>query len=283
MLGIGASAGAVAGAALTGSVFEQMSNGQLLLLASALLGVFIVLTVWVNKKETAGSTKEAAKAEQPLGKEGGFHLVMKNRYLLLVAFHILILNLVNTVGEFVLGSLFVQEAIQQVGDGDAFRAARGEYIRTMYGTFFGWVNLAGLLVQSFVVSRLIKHLGVRRSLFIGLLVSLGTYGVSAISPILSIVRVMKIAENSNDYSTNNTVRAALFLPTSRDVKYKAKAAADTFFARTGDALQAAVVFIGTRLSFGIPAFAAVNVVIIGVWLAVVAGIASEHKKLTEEE
>jgi AAA family ATP:ADP antiporter len=282
VVGIGASAGAVAGAALTGSVFEQMSNSQLLLLASALLGVFIALTVWVNKKETAGSTKEAAKAEQPLGKEGGFHLVMKNRYLLLVAFHILILNLVNTVGEFVLGSLFVQEAIQQVGDGDAFRAARGEYIRTMYGNFFGWVNLAGLLVQSFVVSRLIKHLGVRRSLFIGPLVSLGTYGVSAISPILSIVRVMKIAENSNDYSTNNTVRAALFLPTSRDVKYKAKAAADTFFARTGDALQAAVVFIGTRLSFGIPAFAAVNVVIIGVWLAVVAGIAREHKKLTEE-
>jgi AAA family ATP:ADP antiporter len=43
---------------------------------------------------------------------------------------------------------------------------------------------------------------------------------------------MKAGENANDYSTNNTVRAALFLPTSREVKYKAKAAIDTFFART---------------------------------------------------
>ena len=152
----------------------------------------------------------------------------------------------------------------------------------MYGAFFGWVNLATLLIQSFVVSRFIKYLGVRRSLFIGPLVSLCTYGATAFSPILNIVRAMKIAENSNDYSTNNTVRYALFLPTSREVKYKAKAAADTFFARTGDALQAAVVFIGTRLSFGIPAFAAVNVIIVGVWLAVVNGIVQEHKKLTEE-
>jgi AAA family ATP:ADP antiporter len=113
--------------------------------------------------------------------------------------------------------------------------------------------------------------------------SLCTYGVSAVQPVLNIVRVMKIAENSNDYSTNNTVRQALFLPTSREVKYKAKAAIDTFFGRTGDALQAGVVFIGTRLAFGTAAFAMVNVLFVGIWLAVVAGIGREHKQITEEE
>jgi len=38
------------------------------------------------------------------------------------------------------------------------------------------------------------------------------------------VRVGKILENSTDYSVQNTVRQALFLPTSREAKYKAKAA-----------------------------------------------------------
>ncbi len=282
VVGIGGSAGALVGAWLTASVFEQMSNAQLITLASVLLGIFALLIVWVNKRETLGSAGEAQKAEQPLSKEGGFALVLKNRYLLLIAFHVLLLNLVNTVGEFVLGSLFEQNAIEQIGAGDASRDARGEYIRTMYGEFFGWVNLVGLLVQSFLVSRFIKYLGVRRSLFIGPIMSLCTYGVSAVQPVLSIVRVMKIAENSNDYSTNNTVRQALFLPTSREVKYKAKAAIDTFFGRTGDAFQAAVVFIGTHLAFGIPAFAMVNVFFIGIWLAVVAAIGREHKQITEE-
>ena len=194
----------------------------------------------------------------------------------------LILNLVNTVGEFILGSLFVEDAITRIGAGDAFQEARGIHIRTAYATFFLWVNFAGFLIQSFLVSRFIKHLGVRRSLFIGPLVSLCTYGASALQPVLGIVRTMKTAENANDYSTNNTIRAALFLPTSREVKYKAKAAVDTFFARTGDALQAAVVFAGTRLAFKLPAFAVVNVIIVGIWLAIVNGIAREHKKLAEE-
>jgi AAA family ATP:ADP antiporter len=152
----------------------------------------------------------------------------------------------------------------------------------MYGQFFGWVNLVGLLIQSFLVSRFIKFFGIRGSLFLGPVMSLITYGAVAVQPVLNIARQMKIVENSNDYSTNNTVRQALFLSTSREVKYKAKAAIDTFFGRTGDALQALVVFVGTRLSFAIPAFAILNVVFVGIWLAVCAGIAREHKIVTAD-
>ena len=170
VVGIGALAGGLVGALLTASVFEKMSDGALMILASFLLGVFILLIVSVNKRETAGSAGEAQKAKQPLGKEGGFQLVLKNRYLLLIAFHVLILNLVNTVGDFILGSLFAEDAIARIGAEDAFREARAMHIRTAYATFFLWVNFAGFLIQSILVSRFIKHLGVRRSLFIGPLV-----------------------------------------------------------------------------------------------------------------
>jgi AAA family ATP:ADP antiporter len=282
VVGIGASAGALVGTVLTARVFERMSNAWLMTLASVLLVVFILLIVWVNRREIAGGGAEAEKAEQKLSKQGGFGLVMKNRYLLLIALHVLILNLVNTVGEFILGSLFEQHAIDAVGAGEAFREERGMYIRTMYGGFYAWVNLVGLLIQAFLVSRFMKYLGVRGSLFIGPIISLLTYGMTAVRPVLNVVREMKIGENANDYSLNNTVRQALFLPTTREAKYKAKAAIDTFFGRTGDALQAVVVFVGTRLAFAIPAFAVVNVVIVGIWLAVVAGIAREHKRITTE-
>jgi AAA family ATP:ADP antiporter len=282
IVGIGASSGALVGAWLTAIVFEQMTNESLLLMASALLGLFALLIVLVDRREARSVGREDPVTDQKLSKEGGFKLVLGNRYLLLIALYVLVLNLVNTVGEFILGSLFEQHAIAQIGAGDAFREARGEFIRTLYGEFFGWVNLVGLLIQSILVSRFIKYLGVRGSLFIGPLMSLITYGVTAVQPVLNIVRNMKIAENSNDYSTTNTVRAALFLPTSRDVKYKAKAAIDTFFGRTGDALQALVVFVGTKLAFAIPAFAVINVVFVAIWLLICGGIVKEHKKLTKE-
>jgi AAA family ATP:ADP antiporter len=280
VIGVGATAGALAGAWLTALVFEKMRDSSLLLLAGALLLVFVVLIVLINRRETHADTEEAQRAEEPLSKEGGFQLVLRNRYLLLIAFHVLLLNLVNTVGEFILSSLFQEAANNAVLAGTIVASEKSTFIRTMYAQFYGWVNLFGFLIQSLLVGRFIKYLGVRGSLFIGPLVSLAAYGTSAFQPVLNVVRSMKTAENSNDYSTNNTIRAALFLITTREVKYKAKAAIDTFFARAGDSLQALVVFIGTRLSFALPAFAIVNVVVIFVWLLVCGGIVKEHKRLS---
>ena len=102
-------------------------------------------------------------------------------------------------------------------------------------------------------------------------------------PILAVIRVAKILENSTDYSIQNTTRHALFLPTSREAKYKAKAAIDTFFWRTGDMLQAGVVFVGVQLAFGISHYAIVNVIFVLIWLGVAVAIAREHRKLSTEE
>ena len=60
---------------------------------------------------------------------------------------------------------------------------------------------------------------------------------------------MKIAENSLDYSLQNTSRQALWLLTSRDAKYKAKAVIDTFIVRAGDVCSAAVVGSDRRSAF----------------------------------
>ena len=79
-----------------------------------------------------------------------------------------------------------------------------------------------------------------------------------------------MADNSLDYSLGNTTKQALWLPTSREAKYKAKQAVDSFFVRAGDVVQAGIVFAGERLLLTVPAFAAVNVVLVGGWLAVVA-------------
>ena len=73
----------------------------------------------------------------------------------------------------------------------------------------------------------------------------------------------KLAENSVDYSLQNTTRNALYLPTSREAKYKAKQANDTFFVRFGDVVSAGMVFAGTTwLGFAPRQFALVNVVLI---------------------
>jgi AAA family ATP:ADP antiporter len=284
LIGIGASLGAVVGAGLTSYGFASIGPYRLMLLAAAGLLVPVGLTLWVNGRERAsGRDVAATSAEQPLAKTGGFQLIMRQRYLLLIALLMVVLNLVNTIGEFLLGTLITSEAAAAVASGAAGGVGARELIGTMAGSVQTWVNLMGFLFQAFLVSRIFKYIGVRGALFILPVVALGSYSIMAILPVFGVVRFAKILENSTDYSIQNTTRHALFLPTSREAKYKAKQAIDSFFVRLGDMLQAGVVFVGTTLAFGLRQFAVVNVLFVFIALAVVAALYREHKKLTAAE
>jgi AAA family ATP:ADP antiporter len=82
---------------------------------------------------------------------------------------------------------------------------------------------------------------------------------------------LKISENSTDYSVNNTAKQMLWLPTTREEKYKAKQAIDTFFVRFGDMLAAGFVFLGTHLiQESVGGFAKVNMAIVA--CAIVVGV-----------
>ena len=103
------------------------------------------------------------------------------------------------------------------------------------------------------------------------------YSVILVAPVLGLVRVLKILDNSCDYSIQNTARQALFLPTSREAKYKAKAAIDCFFMRFGDVLQAGIVYAGTALRFVVSSFAALNLAFTVVWFCLATLLAREYK------
>jgi AAA family ATP:ADP antiporter len=240
------------------------------------------LTVWVSRRErAAGRDAAAGQAHAPLGARGGFQLVLSDRYLRLIAFTFVVLNVVNTLGGFLLDRLIVDEAARLVSVGGA--ADPREAVSRLSGSVQFSVNVLGFVLQAFLVSRIFKYIGVRGALFILPVLALGSYALIALVPVFGVVRWVKIFENSTDYSVQQTARHALFLPTSREAKFKAKQAIESFFWRLGDLLQAVVVFIGVRLAFGTSQFALVNVAFVVVWLALVAAIGREHRKLVPHE
>ncbi len=124
----------------------------------------------------------------------------------------------------------------------------------------------------FAVSRIMQLWGAGLALIFLPVIALGGYAVLAFFPILSLIRVAKIGENAVDYSLQNTARHALFLPTSREAKYKAKAAIDSFFWRSGDTVSGLLVFAGTQLALSLRIFAAVNVALVLIWLGIAFAI-----------
>lgn len=287
VVGIGASLGAWLGAEAASALFKRTDPYSIMLFGAAGLFVCLGLTYWVHNRERVAhrqATKDDPRdaAERPIGGAGGFQLVLKQRYLLYIGLLMIVLNLVNTLGEFVLARMVEGEAVRIVAS-SAGAINEAQWIGGFMARFQANVNLIGLLLQMFVVSRIFKYIGVRGALFIMPLVSLASYSLISVVPLLAIVRVGKTLENSTDYSIQNTARQALFLPTSREAKYKAKQAIDPFFVRAGDMLQAVVVFASTALAFGVRGIAMLNVVFIALWLLLVVAIVREHKKLVPTE
>ena len=286
LIGVGASLGAVLGSAITSVIFSNIGPYRLMLISSAGLLVPVVLTVWVHRRETAGAgaaPAAAGAAERPVEGSGGFQLVFRERYLLLIAVMVLLFSLVNTLGGFILNSMIASEAASRVAAGLSGGLSERDLIGTMVGRIQFSVNLLAFLLQAFVVSRIFKYVGVRSALFILPALALGGYSLMAFLPVFAVISWAKIVENSADYSIQNTTRHALFLPTSREAKYKAKQAIDSFFVRAGDLLQAVVVFVGSALAFGSRHYAMVNLAFIALWLIVAVGIAREHRRLTARQ
>ncbi len=215
--------------------------------------------------------------EPPRSTAGAFQLVWRNRYLLLMALLVLLLNWVNTSGELILSAFITDSAERAVASGVA---TREEVFGQFYSGFQGTVNLLTMLIQLFLVSRIIKYLKIPAALLILPIVSFAAYSLILFVPLLAAVRWAKTAENSTDYSLNNTVRHALFLPTTREEKYKGKQVVDSFAQRIGDVLAASTYLGGTLLlGFAYTQLAAVNLVLAGLWIGVAVLIGRRYRRL----
>jgi AAA family ATP:ADP antiporter len=194
-----------------------------------------------------------------------------------MALLVLLLNWVNTSGEFILAAFLTDRAQQAVVSGVATEA---EVYGQFYSGFQGTVNLLGMLLQLFVVSRVIKYLKIPAALLILPLVAFAAYSLILFVPLLAAVRWAKTAENSTDYSLNNTVRHALFLPTTREEKYKGKQVVDSFSQRAGDVMAALTWLGGTALlGLAYTQLAAVNLLLVGAWIVVAVLVGRRYRRL----
>ena len=252
ILGIGGSVGAVAGSKLAEILFEPLGAFNIMLLSAGILVACLALSSVANAREhQAHAGKPEAKAdEKPIGGKNGFALILANKYLLLIASVIMVLNLVNTTGESILDTAMIsqvaadnptfsaldktceegpEKACATRDDKDACKAEVDDacakskkmiksFVGPFRGRFFFWVNLVGAIVQLFFVSRIFKYLGIRAALFSLPVIALLAYGGMTVIASIAFIRIMKIAENSIDYSLYNTTKQALWLPTSREDK-----------------------------------------------------------------
>ncbi|NVJ66561.1 MAG: ATP translocase [Gammaproteobacteria bacterium] len=278
IIALGGSIGAWLGALAAGWLYPLIGVLGLIFISTVLLLALATIikasmkSIPEDAKPIDVHEKEAQKAQW----HRGFGLIFKRKYLLAIASFIVILNWINSMGEYVLAK-FVKQAVATSSKAPEL------FMTEFYSNYIGWFTLIGLALQLFVVTRLFRLIGVGASIMILPVVMMINYGVLFMLPVFTIAKWALIAENSVNYSIQNTSRHALFLPVPREEKYLSKNVIEAFFYRFGDLLYAATVFIGvTYFDLEIGGFIAFNFIMALALLGVAVYIRNANQKQLDE-
>jgi AAA family ATP:ADP antiporter len=271
LVAVGGTLGAIAGTSLTGALARWVKSrpsedAEALWLALVLAAVgFLELSNQLGARlgrRLAALRGRTAIPESALGGDliEGVACVVRDPYLQAVAFFTFLHGVLQTL--LTLQQNFLAEAEFQD------TAARTEY--------FAWTESAAqtltLLVQLFLTGRLMRFLGLGGALCVlplvgvvgfGVLATGGAFGYSA----LAVLTLTLVVWRGLSHATMRPAREALFVPTERAVKYKAKSFTDTFAFRGGDLASA---WLQGTAALGAVALAGLSAAIawggLGLWL-----------------
>jgi len=272
-----AALGALLGAGFAGGIDRLLGHGGVMWLAAALLLIPLAIDGSVEalvppdsrSYDTDRQTTNSSLTE-------GFEIIFKNRYLVLIMVFVVVLNLVNTNGEYILASFVTDRAATASGGKDLF-------ITEFYSNYIFLVTLLSFLIQLFVVARVYDRIGISGALYITPLIMLASYSLLSVLPLFVAARWALIAENSINYSLQMTTRHALFLPVSRSEKYIAKHTIETFFFRLGDVISGGIIYLGSvMLALGVLGFIQLNILLSVALLVLSHTIGQRHKGILRE-
>ena len=233
----GATVGALVGSATASQLGKSLGVTVLFVMAFVLLELSIVFATMLQreavKNEDLQTPDEQSKNEVLKGKpkEEGFSALWSgltniagSRYLILICFYVVLSQLFGTFVYFLLN----ETVALQIPD---------ELDRLSH---FGTINFAAqfgtLLMQTLIVSRVVKFLGVSVALIVGPLVSLTCMAGILTSPTLLLVSVVDVVNRLATYGVTVPAKEMLFSVVDDESKYKSKSFIDTVVVRGSDVL-----------------------------------------------
>ncbi len=234
-MGAGSVIGGWVGAAFAKGLLAKIGMSGLLLLASVAMVAIAALALAVESLVRRDETflPQDTGPATGTGMEGksswreslqGARLVWNSRYLLAIV-----------------GIMACYEAVSQIMDYQFKRQAEllSGVVTTQafIANVYFYANAISVLVQLFLVSFLLQKFGVKTALMVLPLAMLGSSAAFLAVPTLFVSSLLVISDNGLNYSIQQTARESLFLVTSREEKYRARAFTNMFIQRLAKGLS----------------------------------------------
>ncbi|MEQ1882767.1 MAG: MFS transporter, partial [Burkholderiales bacterium] len=217
----GGSAGALAGPALTAWLAADLGPAGLLPISTVLLfaATFCIsrLSKWAERTRGDKTEFRAGDLGAALGGDilAGVTQVLKTPYLMGICLYVIVGTMLGTFLYFHQAYIIAAEF-----------TSSGE--RTaMFAKIDLAVNLVTLVLQVFVVGKLIGRFGVGSTLMVLPILGIAGFIVIGIWPTLAVLFVFQVLRRAGEYAIAKPAREVLFTVLTREEKYKSKNFIDT--------------------------------------------------------
>lgn len=260
-ISIGGTLGAIFGPWLTAQLAQPLGTPGLLLVAAGFL-LLAVAAAWLlvrwapDRPDPAAAPTFPSEAEQVGGSPwAGLGAVFRSRYLAAIAGYVLLMTVLATIIYFTR-----LQMVAAVSDSVDARAA-------ILGSIDMWTQIAVLVLQLTLTSRIIKRFGLGAALAIlPAVTALGFIGLAIYGSFVVLV-LLEATSRAVQRGITRPAREVLFTVADREDKYKAKAFIDTFIYRAGDVVGAQAEGVLGRLALSLGGMVGVVVPLALVWAA----------------
>lgn len=230
LIGGGGIVGGLVGGLVVWRLVQPLGT-PVLLLGCAVTTLMIGLIAWqlerlaaqpgaaITRRSTDRLHVKSEGREVNVAMEGA-RLVTASKYLFAIAATVLLYELVSQILDYQYAT--AAESLEGAGATQAF-----------FGQVTAIIGIVSIVTQFFLVSFIIRTFGMTTALLVLPAALAASSGIYFAVPVLTTAALLTISDNGLSYSINQTARETLFMPTSADVKYKARAFANMFVQRFG--------------------------------------------------
>jgi AAA family ATP:ADP antiporter len=256
----GGTVGGIVGPALATFLAKRIGNNDLMLISAAgFIATAVLVRLLAQEKQkllATGGEGQRTSLDHRLGGNplDGFRLLLRSRYLLLLALFLLLMTWISTIVYFQLGELITKAF--------SSREARTQ----AYAIIDLSVNSIAVLIQLFGTGRIIARFGVKFGLLLNPFIMVFAFLAIAFSPALLILGGLQIVRRVAEYALAKPTREMLFTVVDQQSRYKAKNVIDTVIYRFGDVSSAWLSSL--ILPFGVTGLAIFGVLVSVIWFPV---------------
>ncbi len=276
---IGAQSGGIAGPLLgkymtkwVGTSYAIMAGVAVLCLLPFFIYYYMHHTSQAQMKGFHGEAKKPLEGKVKTGFMEGFRLLITKPYLLGILAVVAFYNVTITILDFQFKAL-------------ASASYTGHALGVYLSDYAIWTNVIALIAVVFGIDRIGRALGLGKTLMLlPLMIGIALVAL-AFNPLLSVGFGVMVFCKGINYALNQPAKEQLYIPTTKETKYKGKAWIEIFGNRASKGLGSLI--NSSRKTLGAEGFIWFSLLtslgLISVWLAAALFLGKTHAKAIQED